>query len=244
MLWAPNPNYELSRSDKDGSYSFKTNGSVETYKYYKYVDKANSIFELVDVPADDLVYKKFVFGSTNTTDSMINGSPLLTSIEPNADTGFGESLITIRIWFEGTDREADQALSGGSTKLNLKFSGIETKPYSSELKEILDNVTANKTITTSVVDKGLETEHTIDVISYPWKNIDNSIKNSLMYTLDGYKWTNYDPTNPNLPDIKKLLETTKKDVVVYLKIPESSNYVEVVRKMVFEYEEEEEEGNE
>jgi hypothetical protein len=244
MLWAPNPNYELVRSDKDGSYTFKTDGQVETYKYYKYVDEENDLFELVDVPADDLVYKKFVFGSTNTTDSMINGSPLLTTIEPDAVTGFGVSTLTLRLWFEGTDREADQALSGGSTKLNLKFSGIEPKPYSNELETTINKITANKTITTTVVDEGLTTEHTVDVVSYPWKNIDNSIKNTLMFTLDGYKWTTYDPSNPNLPDIQNLLETTKKDVVVYLKIPESSNYLEVVRKMVFEYEEEEESGNE
>jgi hypothetical protein len=83
----------------------------------------------------------------------------------------------------------------------------------------------------------------VDILSDKVCVVDK-IKNTLMFTLDGYKWTTYDPSNPNLPDIQNLLETTKKDVVVYLKIPESSNYLEVVRKMVFEYEEEEESGNE
>ena len=224
MVWAPNPNYQLIRDKEKGTYTFTKEGIVEQYKYYKCVNEENEEFELYNVSEDDLVEKRFIIGSTNTNDKMINNSPLITSINPDASTVFGLSESVIRICFEGTDREADQALSGGRAKMNLVFSGIETK---SDAKQ--ESITALNTVKATLKTEG-------DKQYYDFSGMNNT----MYFSTDGYNWKQYqeeDGTN-NLPDILTLLAKKKRNVYLYIKIPETDTNKEVIRKMEFIYKEE------
>jgi len=227
MIWAPNPTYELTRNKNNGTYSFTKNGTIEDYKYYKCSDEVNNTFELYNVNEDDKVNKKFVVGSTNTDDAFINNSPLLTTITPTAND-FGYSTLIIRVWFEGTDREADQALSGGQAKMNLVFTGMEAKDGdTTEAQNALDAITV-----TNKIDE--ETSQPI-LNSYDI----SGVTNGMQYTTDGYNWTTYDEETNNLPNVDSLLASAKEYIYVYFRIPETVSTVDVVRKVEFAYQEEE-----
>lgn len=236
MTWAPNPNYQLTRHKEQGNYEFTKNGEIEQYKYYRLIDSKHEQFELYDVTPQDLIDKKFIIGSTENNDKMINNSPVLTTITPE-DGGFGIEELVIRVWFEGTDREADQALSGGQAHMNLTFSGMESKDIATdETYQSLENITATYKEDTEKDENG---ETIITRQYYQFTNM-----NELMYfTLDGYNWTQYQVVDgvDNLPDIHYLLTKTKKNVDLYIKYKETLSNQEAIRKMTFVYEKESEE---
>lgn len=227
MLWAPNPTYELVRDKEKGTYSFNKNGAIENYKYYKCIDEENSEFELHKVEVDDLINKKFIIGSTNTDDTLINNSPLLTTITPTAND-FGYASLIVRVWFEGTDREADQALSGGQAKMNLVFTGMEAKTG--------DTTESENTLNAITVKNKID-EETNEAILNSYDI--SGVKNGMQYTTDGYNWTTYDEELNNLPDVDSLLAAAKKNIYVYFKIPETLSTVDIVRKVEFIYQKEE-----
>ena len=139
-------------------------------------------------------------------------------------TGFGLSELVVRIWFEGTDREADQALSGGQAKMNLVFSGIETKEDAKQ-----ESITALNTVKATLKTEG-------DKQYYDFSGMNNT----MYFSTDGYNWTKYEEEDGsnNLPDIQSLLTSKKSNVYLYIKIPESDANKEIFRKMEFIYQEE------
>lgn len=168
MIWAPNPTFMLTRN-QNGTYNFTPEGVMETsYSYYT----GDSYYT---VTKDDYANKQFIYGSTNATPYMANSSPILTTLNPA--TGYYDiKTLIIRIWFEGTDREADQALSGGCTEMNIKFSGIQKAPASEQKQQEIDALAfddANNVIT------GLNT--------------------NMVFSEDGFNWKQYDGSN--LPDL-------------------------------------------
>lgn len=164
MIWAPNPNFQLTRQS-NGTYTFNSNGTKETaYSYYNGT-------EYYTVSNDDYANKSFVYGSTGSTALMANSSPILTTLNPSPGE-FDVKTITLRIWFEGTDREADQALSGGCVAMNFKFSGLQKAEALAANQSNIDAIAFNditKTIT------GLDT--------------------NMMFSSDGCTWTKYNGSN-------------------------------------------------
>lgn len=210
MIWAPNATYELNKKN-DGKYLFNENGSVEDYKYYRCIDAENSIFELHEVDIDEIANNKFVVDSTKTTDVMVNQSPLLAKLVPD-NSGFGEARLTVKVWFEGCDREANEALSGGSCKMKFVFSGMEAKDEA--LQSIKDSINAI-TYTTSI-----QTIEDTIIYNTSW----NSVPNGILYTIDGYNWVKYDQSQNNLPNLYAQVMQSKQSKRIYFKSEETLDY--------------------
>lgn len=113
VVWAPNSTYEYSNG------SVNKNGTVEsTYSY-----AASNSTTLKTVSTNGNVSgvssdKNFVWGEI-TEQMVADMNPFL-----EIDTKYGvESIreVTVRIWVEGTDREAVRDLIGGQFKVYLSF---------------------------------------------------------------------------------------------------------------------------
>lgn len=144
MIWAPNPQYELIQYS-DGRYSLEPNSQKkEPYRYYAVNTEGK--LEEKDVPADWFASKKFVVDGTGANKDWTGGSPVLLSLDPATyDPQEGKS-VKIRIWFEGTDREAHQALAGGNVKVQLKFVGV-AKDENTAAQSVIDDLdSANFTV--------------------------------------------------------------------------------------------------
>ena len=168
LIWAPNPNFQLTR-EANGKYNFNSNGIRETsYTYYNGTT-------YYTVSNDDYANKRFVYGSTGSTALMANSSPILTTLTPQSGE-FDIKTVTLRIWFEGTDREADQALSGGCVEMNFKFSGLQKPQALPEKQKKIDAIKFNDINKTF---SGLDTD--------------------MVFSTDGCTWTKYSGANlPNL----------------------------------------------
>ena len=212
MIWAPNPNIQLIRKT-DGTYDLKENGTIETYYYYKKNELSGEI-EKYKVESDDFANKLFVLGSTNTTDSMVNKSPLLTTLTPSLDEVI-EKRIVVRVWYEGTDREANQALSGGQVKMNLKFIGMLEKESQSE-----DVIETMNSIAFAYNDKTVT-------------DIEN-ISNKVYYSTNGYSW--YACTESAVNTLINTINNRTEKLNVYFKYLETEVSYEYMVKHTFEYE--------
>lgn len=141
MIWAPNAKYELSKTN--GKYTFNANGTAEqNYYYYKSADNTTENLSKYTVSADQYASKQFVVDSTGGNINTSGNSPILTVL----DTKINESdpvytkTIYIRVWFEGTDREADQALSGGWANMVFKFNGMQKQTAEAEKLTKLNDI--------------------------------------------------------------------------------------------------------
>jgi len=173
MIWAPNPGYELTRN-VDGSYNFNENGTPESGYYYTV--KQGTDYVKTPFTTDDLAFSKFVSGSTGANAVTEGKSAKLFTLAPTGDD-YAVETIKVRIWFEGTDREASEALAGGKVKIKLKFTGIEKE---------------NNTVK----------EQQIKALAYSDGNIIGLI-NGMSYSLDGLTWTKYNSQTSNLPDLSQ-----------------------------------------
>lgn len=130
-VWVPNEKYELA---SDAS-SINYNGSAEgSYKYLNVNDAGNVSGE----SAWDSE-KISVGNNALATDDMANEAIPLLSFD-----GAGEKKLTVYVWIEGTDREANTVLSGGNIKFNLKLVGIPKKAAAENSDINIDVVEFNK----------------------------------------------------------------------------------------------------
>ena len=141
MLWAPNPQYELSK--RNGIYYFTENGIPETSYSYYYANGGDlADMRVHTVATKEYADKQFVVGSTGGDITTTGNSPVLTVLDAKLspeDTVYTKTL-TIRIWFEGTDREADQALSGGWASMLFKFNGMQKSDAEAEKQAAIDGL--------------------------------------------------------------------------------------------------------
>lgn len=130
-VWVPNEKYELA---SDAS-SIEYDGNAEaSYKYLNVSDEGNISGE----SAWDSE-KLSVGSSALATDTMANEAiPLLSFDEA------GEKKLTVYVWIEGTDREANTVLSGGSIKFNIKLVGIPKKAAAENSDLDINAVVFNK----------------------------------------------------------------------------------------------------
>ena len=114
LVWVPNYKYELL-ADKSG---VNMNGTPE--EGYKYIQGVSG--EITYGTWDE---GKVLVGDNDTalatTNTIRESKPFLSFTEA------GEKKISIYVWIEGTDRESNTVLSGGSIKYKLEFIGIEAK---------------------------------------------------------------------------------------------------------------------
>ena len=122
-IWVPNEKYELILNDGKVE-GFAQDGDAESeYKYLKVVNDT--------VIADD-EYGKWEDNQLLIGAKGLAGDTTIEDAKPILSFGdAGEQKLTVYIWVEGSDREANTVLSGGSIKYNLKFVGINTKALSS-----------------------------------------------------------------------------------------------------------------
>jgi hypothetical protein len=198
MIWAPNSQYELIQYP-NGTYAFKNgvngNSTPETsYSYYS----ENEEGELVEKPVttDDYASKKFVVDGTGAAKGYSGRSASLVSLSPAAEGEYDQKNVKIRIWFEGTDREAHQALAGGNVNVKLKFVGVSKDPAEEDKQTALQNLTFNQgTAAVSGMAAGM------------------------VFSTDGWNWVEYTPAAPNVPQL-----TAGKSI--YIKYPETSTQFE------------------
>lgn len=194
MIWAPNSKYELIKED-GGKYSFKSGDegdSVAESHYSYYNEDSNGNLAEKIVTKDDYADKKFIIDSTGATNDFSGNSPVLVSLNPRSEGEFAQKTVKIRIWFEGTDREADQALAGGNVDVKLKFAGINKEPAESKKVDDMRNVSFNQQTSTF-----------------------SGLKDGMVFSTDGYTWNAYTASTPNTP----VLKTGES---IYIKYPETA----------------------
>lgn len=177
MLWAPNSKYQLIQN-ANGTYSFKSgeNGdSTPESAYYYYGEDANGELVKQEVSQDDYASKRFVVDSTNANKGNTGNSPVLVSLNPESQGAYAQETVKIRIWFEGTDREAHQALAGGNVNVKLKFVGV-AKSVDDEKQTAINGITFNQN------DSKF-----------------SGLSAGMVFSTDGRNWTEYLPTSANLP---------------------------------------------
>lgn len=179
MIWAPNSHYELVKYP-NGTYGFRTdkneNVTPETaYSYYAKDEDGILVENAVSV--EEYAAKKFVVDSTNAKKGNSGNSAVLVSLNPAEEGAYAEETVKIRIWFEGTDREAHQALSGGNVNVKLKFVGIYKEEADAQKQAALDAITYNQS-TFSGVSEGM------------------------VFSTDGRNWTKCNAQASNLPTLK------------------------------------------
>lgn len=202
MVWAPNSQYQLIKYT-NGSYDLKNgnNGnSIPESSYSYFGEDDNGDIVKKDFTSDDYANKKFVVDSTGTVKNHSGNSPVLVSLNPANEGDYDTKTVKIRIWFEGTDREADQALAGGNVKVKLKFAGIY-KEQPEEIKQTaVNSITFNENTSTF---SGLE--------------------DGMVFSTDGYTWKTYTSASPNLP-------TLTSGSSIYIKYPETNTNFETKYK--------------
>jgi len=138
MIWIPNDTYQLSSTGE--GHTFVQNGQREDSYGYLLVGNNQVTSHLWGT--DDFRAGKVIVGTTalaspaKTVDevavpAMTNGgAPLLTF---DGGTEMVEKTLVIRIWLEGTDREAVTDLVGGQFSYNLDFISINKEENSNTL---------------------------------------------------------------------------------------------------------------
>ena len=180
MIWAPNSEYQLIQNG-NGTYSFKSGekgDSVRESDYYFYGEDENGELVRQEVSAEAYARKQFVVDSTDATKGYAGKSAAIVSLTPENEGDYAQKTVKIRIWFEGTDREAHQALAGGNVSVKLKFVGI-----------------AKATNT----DKQAE----IDAITFDQESsVFSGLSAGMVFSTDGREWIAYNPAAPNLPTLE------------------------------------------
>ena len=182
MVWVPNANYELT-SNSEGVLDINYNGTVEgSYKYLNVVDGIVTEGNEYGVWDNNLI----VTGNSNlATDESVNDAmPILSFTEAGE-----EKKLVIYIWIEGSDREANTVLSGGSFKYDLKLTGIVEKAP-------------------SVVN--------IDDVAYKggqlvYSSSGAEVGSEILYSYDSKAWTPYSTGNPNLAKENSVLYVRAKE---------------------------------
>jgi len=198
MLWAPNSQYQLIQN-ANGSYDFKNgangNSTPETSYHYFGEDENGELVEK-EVTTDDYASKKFVVDSTGANKYTSGKSPAIISLNPATVGAYDQKVVKIRIWFEGTDREAHQALAGGNVNVKLKFVGIAKDDAEEDKQNALNGISFNDAAATF-----------------------SGVKEGMVFSTDGRNWTEYTPSAPNLPRL-----TTGESI--YFKYPETDSQFE------------------
>lgn len=132
VIWAPNSTYQYVDTE-----TFNKNGTVEESYSFVYKDGNDEFVEkdsivTINTNSSESGYSSlssngcvdFMWGDLN---KISNYTGTVEPIFKTSSSVNGELIvpITIRVWVEGTDREAVAPLVGGKVKMNLKFMTTE-----------------------------------------------------------------------------------------------------------------------
>ena len=177
MLWAPNSQYQLIQNG-NGSYSFNPgyNGSsIPESSYSYYAEDENGALMQTEITAEEYATKKCVVDSTGAHKSYTGESAVLVSLNPAEEGAYDQKNVRIRIWFEGTDREAHQALAGGNVNVKLKFVGVY-KETDEAKQAAIDGITFNQS-----------------------NSKFSGLAEGMVYSVDGRNWTAVNAAASNIP---------------------------------------------
>lgn len=185
MMWVPNENYQLFVDEDTGEIiDFKFDGEKESeYKYLNVIDdtvtKDNEYGEWDPDEVQILEGKNSL-----ATDTANNGAAPILSFNKAE-----EKKITLYIWIEGSDREANTIFSGGELSYNIKLTGITRK---AESKINIEDVaySAGKLIYTS---SGAE------------------VGDEILYSYNSETWTPYSSGNPDLAGENEVIYVRAKE---------------------------------
>ena len=183
-VWVPNANYQLLFDEETGDVNgFAQTGAAESEYLYLNVDEASN--NRVDEGAE---YEKWssdlIYTGTLAIDGNVNDAkPIVTF------TDAGEQKVSLYIWVEGSDREANTVLSGGSISYLLKFVGIDPK------------VTSNVNIDDVSYDSG----------KLVYTSSGNEVGGEILYSYDAQSWTPYNTKNPDLTKGNSVLYVRAKE---------------------------------
>ena len=176
-VWTPNEQYEL-KFDADGKVNgFSVDGTPESsYKFLNMQDGYVVEGQEYGTWDSNLITSSNELVSGNVNDGYVtDGKTQLLLFED-----VGVKKLTIYIWIEGSDREANTVLSGGSLIYDLKLVGI---PLKAEAKINIDDV--------NYMDGALK---------YSSGKVAGS---EILYSLDGENWTAYAVKTPLLKGVEK-----------------------------------------
>ena len=186
-IWIPNDRYQLVTDEKNNVLTYDLEGERE--QFYSYLSPNNGTMneetETVDLKnwtEDDFASGKILVGKdmlASNTDGVVysNGGKPILSFEC-ANGHIEERVLIIRIWVEGTDREAHTNLNGGQLSYNLDFIGISKNDYTAEDSAAYEEIRADATL---------------GLCNASGEALDSSI--ALDYSFNGIDWAAFDPSN-------------------------------------------------
>ncbi len=209
-IWIPNANSEL-HTDAEGKLTFKNNGTREEAYGYLTSTESGTLGEMNTWSAADYASGKIAVGNgglatkTATADgmeyTMINGATPLLDFDGSQNA---EKTMMIRIWVEGTDREAQSRLNSDMVRYKFDFLAIEKQYPTSEDIAALESITYDAEIGLVYGAQG-----------YSFSN------NPVLYSYDGITWTPYGETNhPGISD--GLYTKANGDRVLFIKLIETA----------------------
>ena len=175
LLWAPNSQYELI-DNGDGTYNFLSGAAATPEENYSYFmpDGFGDYIE-TEISAKEYATNQFVVDSTGASRNTAGKSPVLVSLDPASEGEYAQKTVRVRIWFEGTDREAHQALAGGNVNAKLKFVGVY-KETDEEKQAAIDSITFDQENGTF-----------------------QGVQEDMLFSIDGRNWTKVNSDVSNLP---------------------------------------------
>ena len=195
MLWVPNETYELVFDETTGKpINFIENGAPESeYKYLKVTADgtvaAGDEYGKWEDEGDIISCGDNVLASTDGVTPLVNDAKPILSF-----TSAGEKELTIYIWVEGSDREANTILSGGALQYNLKFVGIEQKAE------------ANVDINDVAYRAG----------KLVYQSTETEVGSEILYSNDSIIWSPYSANVPDLAVGKNVLYVRSRETATEL----------------------------
>ncbi len=125
-IWAPNSYFEYNKDNN----TFTENGTREEQYIYYSSESTTYTYTTEDYLGGKLLLaegSELCTGDASAS-SAVNHAPKLLSFRPQ--NGMEVKHLLIRIWFEGTDREASSVFNNG--KVNYNFSFVGTVPKEAE----------------------------------------------------------------------------------------------------------------
>ncbi len=210
-IWIPNDRYEVTPDYEQGTLNFDRNGTRENFGYLSpdngvWNDQTTAMVErywtaqdyasgLVMVGNGQLAQKDATVDS-RAIPAMVNGGVPLLTFEGTGS--MQEKVLLVRIWVEGTDREANTNLNGGRIKYELDFIGINKSLYTEEEQAAFQKITMGAT--------GLQYENGAAVGS------------EVLYSFNGIDWISYSASNSDF-----VANMTANDNTVYIRMAETAD---------------------
>jgi len=173
-VWIPNDTYQLDyEEDTDNALFYASGLREETYGYHTV---ENNTVVAKTYSSDDYANASVMVGSKNlATEATSSVAPMANNSAPLL-TFSGESVeekeLIIRMWFEGTDREADKALAGGQVLYNFRFVGISKYDAPSSEAQKLETLNCRQD-------------------GHLYFGEEEEIATNILYSTNGIDWENY-----------------------------------------------------